>query len=137
MLSNIAFAAFLLCVAALLARHSQRSWQAVRDRDADPYERTFYVRRRWRRLGIAALIALVGLVIPLSTTITTVLVAEVYLIGLVAAVLLMFVVAIVDAFATQAFFKHERKRIDQARGKLEAELKRARERIKDDNGKAR
>jgi len=84
-LSNIVFAAFLLFIAALLARYSQRSWQAVRDRDADPYEQTLYVRRRWWRLGIAALIALVGLVIPLSTTITTVLVAEVHLVGLVAA----------------------------------------------------
>jgi len=49
----------------------------------------------------------------------------------------MFVVAIVDVLATQAFYKHERRRIDQARGKLEAELKRARERLKDGNGEAR
>jgi len=129
------FAAFLVGAAVLLVRHSERNWRIVRDREDDQIERTYYVRRRWRRLGISALIALIGFVIPLSKFIGSVLIAEGYLLGLVVAVFWILALAVVDMIATQAFFRRETKRFGSAREKLELELKRARAGKQDDNGK--
>jgi len=133
--ANLLFAALLLGAAALLARHSERNWRSVRDREDDQGERTYYIRRRWRRLGISALIAVIGLVIPLSKYIGSVLIAELYLLGMVVAVFSILALAVVDMLATQAFFRQETRRFGTAREKLELELKRARARKQDDNGK--
>lgn len=136
MLVNLLFAALLLFAAALLARHSERGWRAVRDRDVDQHERRFYVRRRWRRLAIAAIIALIALAIPLSSGIGTVLIAELYLFGMVGAVLLMLVISVLDLIAAKLFARHENHRLTQTRIALELELKRARERLSEDSQKA-
>jgi len=135
-LVNVLFAALLLFAAALLARHSERGWRAVRDRDIDQHERNYYVRRRRRRLGISAIIALIALAIPLSSGIGTVLIAEVYLFGLVGAVLLMLVISVLDLIAAQLFATREKTRLAQTRVELEVELKRARERLQEDNQRA-
>ena len=134
-MASLLFAALLIGTATLLARHSERSWRTARDREDDQGERTYYVRRRWRRLGISALIALIGFVIPLSKYIGSVLIAELYLLGLLVAVLLIISISVVDMIATQAFFRRETERFGKARDKLELELKRARARKQDDNGK--
>ena len=137
MLVNLLFAALLLFAAALLARHSERAWRAVRDHwNVDQYERAYYVGRRRRRLAIAAIVALIALAIPLSSGIGTLVIAEVYLFGLVGAVLSMLGITILDLLAARLFATHEKNRLAQTQGELEKELKRARERLQDDNQKA-
>lgn len=127
MFANLLFAALLLIAAFFLARHSRRGWRSACDRGLNSDERAFHSRRHRRRLGIAAIVAVVALAVPFSTQVGTPLIAEFYLVGLLAAVLLMLVLALLDVLSTRTFFQHERKRLDQAREDLEVELEQARQ----------
>lgn len=127
MLANCLFAAGLLLLAGLLTWHCEKSWREIRLRKMDQQEHSYCVRRRWRRLAIAGIIALIAAAIPLSTVIETVLLAKIYLVGLAICLLLMLVLALRDLAASQAFFAREKEKFASARDELEADLKRVRE----------
>lgn len=134
MLVNILFSVGLLLVAFVLAWQCESSWRSQRQRDIEDEEREFYRRRRRRRLGVVGIIILMAIAIPLSALIGSALAAEVYLLALAVGLVIMFLLALLDLIASQAYFAREKEKFSTVRDELEADLQRIREQKGPSNG---